>query len=52
LFHPEREKQCHLGYVMDSIRDKYGSKALLKGVSYTDAGTALQRANLVDGHKS
>jgi DNA polymerase V len=52
LFRPDNEKQRILGYVMDDIRDKYGSKALLRGVSYTNAGTALHRSNLVGGHKS
>jgi DNA polymerase V len=52
LFRPDNEKQRILGYVIDGIRDKYGSKALLRGVSYTDAGAALHRSNLVGGHKS
>ena len=52
LFQQDREKQRILGYVMDSIRDKYGPKALLRGVSYTNAGTALHRSNLVGGHHS
>lgn len=52
LFQPNSEKQRILGYVIDGIRDKYGPKALLRGVSYTKAGTALHRANLVGGHKS
>ena len=45
------EKQRLLGYVMDGIRDKYGPRALLRGVSYTNAGTA-HRSNLVGGHHS
>lgn len=52
LFNPDAERQRRLAYVIDSIRDKYGSTALLRGVSYTNAGTALHRASLVGGHKS
>ena len=52
LFQTDHEKQRLLGYVMDGIRDKYGPKALLRGVSYTNAGTALHRSNLVGGHHS
>ena len=52
LFQPDREKQRILGYVMDDIRDKYGPKALLRGVSYTNAGTALHRSILLGGHHS
>ncbi|ASB61170.1 impb/mucb/samb family protein [Bacillus sp. MD-5] len=37
---------------MDGIRSKYGSKAILRAVSYTSAGTALHRARLTGGHKS
>jgi DNA polymerase V len=52
LFNTERPKQRDLGYVMDSIREKYGSDALLRAVSYTKAGTALHRSKLVGGHKA
>lgn len=52
LFQPNRTKQRTLGYVMDSIRHKYGSDAILRAVSYTPAGTAKQRAKLVGGHKA
>ncbi|WP_377888638.1 UV damage repair protein UvrX [Alkalihalobacillus sp. R86527] len=52
LFNMKRPKQRDLGYVMDSIREKYGSDALLRAVSYTKAGTALHRSKLVGGHKA
>ncbi|WP_299088171.1 UV damage repair protein UvrX [uncultured Metabacillus sp.] len=52
LFRPNRIKQRTLGYVMDSIRQKYGSDAILRAVSYTPAGTAKHRAKLVGGHKA
>ncbi|MCP8616778.1 DinB/UmuC family translesion DNA polymerase [Salirhabdus salicampi] len=50
LFDDNREKKRNLGYVMDEIRNKYGSDALLRAVSYTKAGTALHRSKLVGGH--
>lgn len=48
----DNEKRRKLGFVMDGIRSKYGSKAILRAVSYTTAGTALHRAGLTGGHKS
>ncbi|MBM7552382.1 DNA polymerase thumb domain-containing protein [Thalassobacillus pellis] len=50
LFDSNRTRKRELGYVMDAIRDKYGSDALLRAVSYTEAGTALHRSKLVGGH--
>ncbi|GFM13567.1 UV-damage repair protein UvrX [Bacillus sp. FW1] len=44
LFEADNEKRRKLGFVMDGIRSKYGSKAILRAVSYTPAGTALYRA--------
>lgn len=52
LFQPNKPKQKDLSYVMDGIRDRYGSKALLRAVSYTKAGTALHRSTLLGGHKA
>jgi DNA polymerase V len=52
LFDPSRWKKRKLGYTVDGIRRKYGSKALLRAVSYTEAGTAVHRSKLVGGHKS
>ncbi|CAM2146076.1 hypothetical protein PT2222_180118 [Paraburkholderia tropica] len=52
LFEVDNEKRRKLGFVMDGIRSKYGSKAILRAVSYTPAGTALHRARLTGGHKS
>lgn len=51
LFDQDGWKKRELGYVVDKIRNKYGSAALLRAVSYTPAGTALHRAKLVGGHK-
>lgn len=44
-------KRRDLGYVVDSIRRRFGSGSLLRAVSYTAAGTAKHRATLVGGHK-
>ncbi|MGR6115437.1 Y-family DNA polymerase [Aeribacillus composti] len=50
LFRPNRIKEHRLGYVMDAIRNKHGSNALLRAVSYTKAGTSLHRNKLIGGH--
>ncbi|OCA91008.1 UV damage repair protein UvrX [Bacillus sp. FJAT-27225] len=52
LFDMGASKRRNLGYVVDRIRHKYGSGALLRAVSYTSAGTAKHRATLLGGHKS
>ncbi|RLQ90655.1 Y-family DNA polymerase [Falsibacillus albus] len=52
LFEMNRMRKRELGFTMDAIRRRYGSGALLRAVSYTDAGTARHRARLVGGHKS
>jgi DNA polymerase V len=51
LFDFKADKRRELGYVVDSIRRRYGSGSLLRAVSYTAAGTAKHRAKLVGGHK-
>ena len=50
LFDEKKEQRQILGHTMDAIRRKFGATALLRSVSFTDAGTALQRENLVGGH--
>ncbi|KHD86385.1 UV damage repair protein UvrX [Heyndrickxia ginsengihumi] len=52
LFEPWKDKQRDLAYVVDKIRDRFGSAAILRAVSYTEAGTALKRSKLVGGHKA
>jgi DNA polymerase V len=44
-------KQRTLGYVMDQIRNKYGSTAILRGRSYTKGGTTIARSHTLGGHK-
>ncbi|ADH99524.1 Y-family DNA polymerase [Salisediminibacterium selenitireducens] len=45
------EKERQLGYIMDCIREKHGSNALLRAVSLTEAGTARHRNELTGGHR-
>ncbi|QBP39879.1 DinB/UmuC family translesion DNA polymerase [Paenisporosarcina antarctica] len=52
LFEANKWRNRKLASAMDSIRSKYGSTALLRAVSYTDAGTARQRDQLIGGHKA
>lgn len=51
LFEPNLWKRKKLGYTVDGIRKRFGSDAILRAVSYTEAGTARRRAQLVGGHK-
>lgn len=50
LFDTKKEKRQTLAHTMDDIRNKFGATALLRAVSYTNAGTAIQRDKLVGGH--
>jgi DNA polymerase V len=51
LFEKDKWRQRNLGEAMDKLRLKYGHTAILRAVSYTDAGTAIERAKLIGGHK-
>ena len=51
LFEKSNWKQRKLATAMDSIRNRYGSSALLRAVSYTPAGPAVKRSTMVGGHK-
>lgn len=51
LFEKDKWRQRKLGATMDEIRMKFGQTAILRAVSYTDAGTAIERAKLIGGHK-
>ncbi|WP_071460046.1 Y-family DNA polymerase [Bacillus massilinigeriensis] len=51
LFDKDGWRRRELGYTMDKVRSRFGPASLLRAVSYTPAGTALQRAGLVGGHK-
>ncbi|WP_303969532.1 UV damage repair protein UvrX [Sporosarcina ureae] len=50
LFEPSNWKQQKIGQVMDEIRVKYGSAAILRAVSVTPGGTAYRRNQLIGGH--
>lgn len=51
LFDEMKWKKRKLGATMDSLRSKHGATAVLRAVSFTEAGTAVARAQLVGGHK-
>ncbi|MCP1143535.1 UV damage repair protein UvrX [Lysinibacillus endophyticus] len=51
LFDDKKWRRRKLGATMDYLRAKHGSTAILRAVSYTEAGTAVARAQLVGGHK-
>ncbi|RYG74630.1 DNA polymerase IV [Lentibacillus lipolyticus] len=48
----DKPKKKDIGYVMDAIRDKYGSTAILRASSYTDAGITLGRSKKIGGHQA
>ncbi|MBM7598842.1 DNA polymerase V [Virgibacillus halotolerans] len=48
----DRSKKNDIGYVMDAIRDRFGSTAILRASSYTDAGIILDRSTKIGGHKA
>ncbi len=52
LFEARKWQIRKLGAAIDAMRDKYGPTAVLRAASYTEAGTARERANLIGGHKS
>ncbi|CAM5192742.1 DNA polymerase V OS=Ureibacillus acetophenoni OX=614649 GN=SAMN05877842_10616 PE=3 SV=1 [Ureibacillus acetophenoni] len=51
LFDQSRWRKRKLGATMDRLRSKYGTTSVLRAVSYTAAGTAVERAQLLGGHK-
>jgi DNA polymerase V len=51
LFEARKWQKRKLGETMDQIRRKYGTTAILRAVSYTEAGTAIHRSSLLGGHK-
>lgn len=48
----DRVRNKDIGIVMDSIRERFGSTAILRASSYTDAGIALDRSKKIGGHKA
>jgi len=51
LFEKDNWRERAIGSVMDNIRNRFGSTAILRAVSLTEAGTAMKRSELVGGHK-
>lgn len=49
LFH-DKEKERRLSYSIDHIRDRFGSTALIRASSLTQAGQAMERAKKIGGH--
>ncbi|ARK30616.1 DNA polymerase IV [Halalkalibacter krulwichiae] len=50
LFDTDRDKKVELGYVMDGIKDKYGTTSLIRASSLTKAGQAFERSKKIGGH--
>ncbi|GLO68403.1 hypothetical protein MACH08_41870 [Oceanobacillus kimchii] len=46
----DKVKKNDIGYVMDTIRDKFGSTAILRASSYTDSGITVDRSKKIGGH--
>ena len=51
LFEEDKWQNRKLAAAMDDIRKRFGSTAILRGVSLTKDGTAIKRSKLVGGHK-
>lgn len=50
LFQVNKWRRRQLALTMDGLRRRYGSTAVLRAVSYTPDGTAVERAKLLGGH--
>ncbi len=50
LFDTQKWQVRELGEAMDNIRSRYGTTAIVRAVSLTEAGTAIKRSKLVGGH--
>ncbi|RCW66917.1 DNA polymerase IV [Saliterribacillus persicus] len=46
----DKPKNKDIGYVMDQIRDTYGSTSILRASSYLDAGITRDRSKKIGGH--
>ena len=51
LFEADKWQRRRLGAAMDAIKRKHGPTAIYRGVSGTEAGTAIDRTKLIGGHK-
>lgn len=50
LFDTAQTKRLILSKTVDRLKDRFGPNAILRAVSYTEAGTAIKRNQLVGGH--
>lgn len=50
LFDTQQTKRLVLSKTVDQLKDRFGPNTILRAVSYTDAGTAFKRNQLVGGH--
>jgi len=52
LFEPAEQtlKANQIDQVIDQIRQKFGTTAVMRAMSQAEGGTAISRANLVGGH--
>lgn len=50
LFDSGRERSMALEKVTDSLKNKYGNSIIIRAVSKTDAGQALDRSAKIGGH--
>ncbi len=46
------QRERELGYVMDAIKQKYGSTSIIRARSLTAGGTILNRAGKIGGHNA
>ena len=44
------EQRLRIGYVMDEIKERFGSTAIIRASSLTEAGQAFERAKKLGGH--
>lgn len=50
LFDQLKSKRQILGHTMDEIKNRFGETAIMRAVSLTESGTAINREHLVGGH--
>ncbi|MDM5248736.1 MULTISPECIES: UV damage repair protein UvrX [unclassified Lysinibacillus] len=50
LFDDRKPQRQIIGPTMDAIRNRFGATSILRAVSFTEAGTAINRDHLVGGH--
>jgi len=51
-FFEDRTKERALAQAMDAIRNRFGSNALLRAVSYTPGSVARIRNGYIGGHQA